>query len=50
METTFYRKLDIKKISKRKHHVITSEEALKDIVPFNWSDDVKNGKKKVIIK
>lgn len=50
MITTCSRKLDMQKIVKRKHHVITSKEALKDIVPFNWSADVKNGKKKIIIK
>ena len=47
--TTTYRKLNLSKLAGRKHRVISSEEALKDIKPINWSDDVKNGIRKVCI-
>lgn len=43
------RKLDIEKLTKNSK-VISSEEALKDVEPFNWSEDVLKGDKKVIIK
>ena len=29
---------------------ISNEEAFKDIIPIEWSDDVLSGKKKVIVK
>ncbi|MFC0903849.1 hypothetical protein ACFHWD_03985 [Clostridium sp. MT-14] len=44
------RKLNINKLNNKKHIYVSSEEALKDIIPFNWSKDVLNGKKRVIIK
>lgn len=44
--------INVKEIlrSNKKHKIISSEEALKDVVPINWSNDVLSGKKKVIIK
>lgn len=44
------RKLNINKLKDRKHINISSEEALEDIVPFNWSKDVLEGKKTITIK
>ena len=44
-----YRRLDFEKISKRIVGKISSEEALAEITPIQWSEDVINGKKKVII-
>lgn len=29
--------------------IISMEEALKDVVPFEWSNEVKTGKKKTIV-
>lgn len=29
---------------------MSMEEALKDVIPINWSDDVLTGKKKVVIR
>ena len=49
METT-YRKLNLSKLSNRKRYVISSNEALKDVTPINWSNEVKNGNKKVTFK
>ena len=45
-----YRKLDMSKLAGRKHQTMSSKEALNDIEPIKWSDDVLNGKKKVTIK
>lgn len=44
-----YRRLDMSKLKDRKIGTMSSEEALKDIIPINWSEDVLSGKKKVII-
>ena len=49
MEEIKLRKLDMNKIRNKKHSFISSSEALADITPFEWSDDVLSGKKKVII-
>jgi len=43
------RGLNLDKLKNRKHIDISSEEALKDIIPFNWSKDVLEGKKKITI-
>lgn len=43
------RRLDFEKISKRMVGKISSEEALAEITPIQWSEDVINGKKKVIV-
>ena len=42
-------KLDMSKISSRIVATVSSEEALKDVVPFEWSDEVKTGRKKAVI-
>ena len=48
-ETKSYRRLDMSKLKNRKIGTMSSEEALKDIVPINWAEDVLNGQKKVVI-
>lgn len=44
-----YNKLDISKLKTRKHRIISSTEALKDVTPMEWSNDVVSGKKIVKI-
>ena len=41
------RRLDLSKLSGRKLKIVSSEEALKDIIPINWSIDVLSGDKKI---
>lgn len=42
------RRLDFSKLSGRKLKIISSEEALKDVIPINnWSIDVLSGDKKI---
>ena len=41
--------LNLDKIAERKRRTVSSEEALKDVNPFDWSDDVRNGRTKIII-
>ncbi len=36
-------------LSKTEYRVISSEEALSDIVPMKWDDDVVSGKKMVLL-
>ena len=43
-------KLDMDKVAKRKHEEMSTEEALKDIVPIDWAEDVLNGERKITIK
>ena len=42
--------LDLDKIKSRITKTVTSAEAVKDIVPIQWSNDVLSGKKKAIVK
>lgn len=44
-----YKRLDFSKLN-FSDKVITNKEALHDVNPFKWSDDVLQGKKKVIIQ
>ena len=39
------RRLDFSKISNRNTKIVSSEEALKDVKPIEWSEDVLNGKR-----
>lgn len=43
------RSLNLQKLKNKKITTISSEEALADIVPFNWSEEVLNGTKKVLV-
>ncbi|MFR8346869.1 hypothetical protein [Mediterraneibacter gnavus] len=45
-----YRRIDFGKIRNRNTKIVSSEEALKDVKPIEWSEDVLNGKRKVTIK
>ena len=42
-------RLDIEKLKRRITKVISTEEALKDVEPMEWPEEVLSGKKKVII-
>ena len=43
------RGLNLDKIKNKPCKIVTSEEALKDIIPFNWSKEVLEGKKTVVV-
>jgi len=49
MDEIIYRPLDLNKLQNKKHTNISSEEALGDVVPIQWDDDVVSGKKKVLL-
>ena len=43
------KKLNIEKLNSRIDKIITSEEALSEIVPIEWTKDVLNGNKKIYV-
>lgn len=47
---TEYNTFDLNVIMKKNAKVISSEEALKDVNPVEWSEDILQGKEKVVIK
>jgi len=49
MDEITYRTLDIKKLQEKKHTVVSSDEALMDVVPIEWDADVVSGKKRVLL-
>jgi len=49
MEKNTYKPLDLKKLQNKEHTITSSEEALKDVIPIDWDNDVVNGKKKVLL-
>lgn len=48
-KTATYATLDLQALSRKKGKFISSEEALKDVVPIDWGDEVLRGEKKVTI-
>lgn len=44
-----YRRLNLGKLKYRKHKILSTNEAIKDIAPIDWSYDVTSGKKKITI-
>ncbi|MGL4849712.1 MAG: hypothetical protein ACRC28_12450 [Clostridium sp.] len=44
-------KLNLKELREKKNSkVISSKEALNDVIKFDWNEDVLCGEKKVIVK
>ena len=43
-----YNPTDLSKLN-FSNNTVTTEEALKDVIPFEWTEEVLNGDKKVII-
>lgn len=41
--------LDMSKISNKKSKIVSTEDALKDVAPINWSQDILLGKRKIIV-
>ena len=44
------RRLDFSKISNRNTKIVSSEEALRNVKPIEWSEDVLNGKRGICKK
>lgn len=43
------KKLDMAKVQQRMKNTISTKEALKEVLPFQWEKDIIEGKKKIII-
>ena len=41
--------LDIEKINKRIVKTMSTEEALQDVIPMDWSKDILSGSREVIV-
>ena len=42
-------KLDMAVIDSKKVKIVSTAEAIKDVVPFNWDNDVLRGNKRIIV-
>ena len=49
MANTDYKPLNLDKLKDKKHVVVSTEEALKDISPINWNDEVVCGERHVLL-
>ena len=50
MEKVEYKKFDTKEFFKNRPSIfVSTEEALKDVEPIKWSEEVLSGKAKVIV-
>lgn len=46
---TAFAPLNLNLINSKQSKIVSSENALKDVTPISWSDDVISGKKKVTL-
>ena len=44
-----YNPLDLKKLHDENVLTISTKDALKDVTPINWDDEVMNGRKSVLL-
>ena len=49
MESTNYKYFDIDLLQEKESVIVSSEYALKDVIPIKWSNDVISGNKKVLL-
>lgn len=42
-------RLDLDALWKKKSRIVSSEEALKDVIPIQWDNDILEGRKKVTV-
>ena len=49
MERVDYKPLNLKKLQEKKSVVVPAKEALNDVEPIMWSEEVVSGNKKVLL-
>ena len=49
MDKPVYKPLDMRKLKDKKHIVVPTDDALKDVVPIKWDEEVINGNKRVVL-
>lgn len=50
MDDNKKKRLDLEILKSKKSKIVSMEDALKDVEPIEWTEDVIEGKKKVLIK
>lgn len=50
MDEKKHKSFDLSLLEDRKTIIMTSKEALEDVTPFDWSEDVLNGEAKVLVE
>ena len=48
--TVQYNTLDLQTLLSKKSKIVSSEEALQDIVPVQWDDEVLNSQEKITVR
>lgn len=41
--------ISLEELLRKEHEFISSEAALRDVIPSQWSDDVLSGKAKIVV-
>lgn len=49
MNRSNFKSLNLSKLQNKKSIIISSKEALKDVTPIDWNQEVLTGKKKIVI-
>ena len=49
VNTDNYKPLNLKILKSKEHSVVSTEEALADVIPIEWNDEVISGDKKVLL-
>ena len=49
MKKSNYRPLDVKKFREKKSIIVPTNQAIKDVVPITWGDEVTSGNKSVLL-
>ena len=49
MDVSDYKPFDINTLNEKEATIVSSEFALKDIIPVKWDDKVVSGQKKVLL-
>ena len=49
MTTKSFKSLNVNMLHSKKSSIMSSKDSLKDISPINWSKDVLEGKKKILV-
>ena len=50
MEKPAYKPLDLSRILKKEHITISTEEAMKDVTPLTWADELLENREIIILK
>ena len=49
MNSKKFKSLDLDKLEDKKLKIVSTKEALSDVTPISWGEEVLSGKKKIIV-